>query len=56
MVNEISRIRNELDKYTNAPFRTGSELYELPGGVFINTMEYEKEMDNSQLTTEMFTF
>lgn len=45
MANEISRIKAELDKYTNAPFRTGSELYELPGGVFINTMEYEKEMD-----------
>lgn len=45
MANEIDRIKGGLDKYLNAPFRTGSELYELPDGMFINTMEYEKDVD-----------
>lgn len=45
MKDEISRIKNRLETYMNAPFRTGAELYELPNGIFINTMEYEKEID-----------
>jgi hypothetical protein len=40
-----------LKEYEEAIYHTGSELYELPNGVFLNRIEYETDLD--RLTLEV---
>lgn len=47
MKNKLLRLK----EYEEAIYYTGSELYELPNGVFLNRIEYETDLD--RLTLEV---
>lgn len=42
---EIEILKKKINDYTQAVYHTGSELYKMPDGSFINEHEYEIELD-----------